>query len=153
MPAVQHNVAFQNLQNCLIPKHAFNTVPALLNVCVQPLLPHTDCTRQEGLDFPCLEDDHPALPYRVPTTPVLWLFFSAHIPESTGYTNINYPSEELGAARTRRTFAGMFERASCWNRFFRPSNPFPATKRRFRMFLPRMHGGIRCRIVPLMFRL
>jgi hypothetical protein len=38
-------------------------------------LSHTDCTRQEGLEcVPCLED-HPALPYRVPTTPVLWLFF------------------------------------------------------------------------------
>jgi hypothetical protein len=66
-----------------------------------------------------------------PQPPYCGCSFSAHIPESTGYTNTTCPSEELGAAQARRTFAGIFERASCWNRFFRPLNPFPASKRRF----------------------
>jgi hypothetical protein len=40
--------------------------------------------------------------YRVSTDPVLWSFFSAHIPEFTGYTNTNCPSEEFGAAQIHR---------------------------------------------------
>jgi hypothetical protein len=37
---------------------------------------------------------------------------------------------------------------NCWNRFFRPLDPFFTGKRRFRMILALVHGGIRCRIVP-----
>jgi hypothetical protein len=116
-------------------------------------LSHTGCTKQQGLDFPCLGDDHPALPYRVSTTPVLlWLFFSAHIPESPAIPTPIVHRKKSEPARTCRNLAGTFKRSSCWNRFFRPLNPFPTSKRRLRMVLANVHGGIRCRIVPPIFR-
>ena len=117
---------------CLIPKRALQNSTCIIAKRPRPTslsrLSRTYRTRHQGLDFPCLED-RPALPYRVSTTPVLWLFYSAHIPESTGYTNINCPSEEFGASVNSPDFAGTSRAGlNCWNRFFRPLNSFAVSK-------------------------
>jgi hypothetical protein len=89
--------------------------------------------------------------YRVSTDPVLSSFFSAHIPEFTGYTNTNCPSEEFGELRKFTGLRWHVRTSNCWSGFFRPSNPFLTDKRRFRMGLALVHGEIRCRIVPPVF--